>query len=116
MPKKRPIYSDEEIGKRFDYMNEAQLALNTAKKKESDGRSLPLGGKPTKMGESIFGNGKAASEAYDKLQNMREEEVEVQRERSRQHRSAIASMRRINDEWDAADPGTIRRDNKVRKN
>ncbi len=113
MPKK-PIYSDEKIGRKFDHMIEAEMALQKAKKAEKDGRSLPLGGKPTKMGESLFGNGKAASEAYDKVQNMREEEVEIQRERAKRSREQIRYMRELNDDWDAYNK-TTRRDNKVRQ-
>ena len=113
--KKKPIYSDEEIQQKWQFAQDAERSLREAKKKEEEGRSLPIGGKSSKMGESLFGNRKAAEKAYDDVQNMRETEVEVQRERAKRNRTAVQQMREINDEWDKSMPGTVRRDNKVRK-
>ena len=113
---KSKIYSDKDLNRTNDNANDAYKAKKDAEKKAKDGASLPLGGKSAKMGESLIGNQKAAEKAYDKDQNMREEEVEIQRERERRNRTAHQMMREVNDEWDAADPTTVRRDNKVKKN
>jgi hypothetical protein len=55
-----------------------KVKAETAQKR---GAELPLGGKPAKMKEPYPGNMKAASAAYDKLQNMRESDTEVAAER-----------------------------------
>ena len=54
------------------------------KKKAEEGAELPIGGKATKMGESgginpftYKKNKKDASDAYDTLQNIREQEAET---------------------------------------
>jgi hypothetical protein len=58
--------------------------LERARKAEEAGRQLPIGGKATKMGESLWGDRKAASAAYDHVQNMRESRREVAEERFKQ--------------------------------
>ena len=67
--------------------------LEEARKREKQGRSLPIGGKSTKMGMSYPfdflrpGKKKAEEAAYDKLQNMREEDVEVLENRLKETRN-----------------------------
>lgn len=49
-------------------------------KKYKEANSLPIGGKSAKMGVSFYSPGKkSAEEAYDRLQNMREEEIQARR-------------------------------------
>jgi hypothetical protein len=53
-----------------------QQAAASAKAAEK-GRWLPLGGKASKMNEPLYvGNRRAASAAYDRLQNIREQRAE----------------------------------------
>ena len=87
--------------------HEAQKKYSEVKKKYDEQNKLPIGGKSSKMGESLFGNRKAAEKAYDTLQNMREEEMEVQKERMH---PTTRSLNKSNDK----DTGATRRDNKSR--
>ncbi len=96
--------------------HEAQSKLRETKKKYDEANKLPIGGKATKMGEGMYGNRKAAEQAYDKVQNMREEEMEVQSERmvrAKRGDETNAETRRLMRENDEA-LGSERRDNKVR--
>ena len=47
------------------------------RKRAEEGRRLPIGGKSAKMREPFYGNKKAAEEAYDHVQNMKEEDAEL---------------------------------------
>lgn len=69
-----PMHPQERI-------NSAYRELEDAEKAEKAGRSLPIGGKAAKMGESLFSrNRKAAAEAYDHVQNIKESRLEAAQE------------------------------------
>ena len=64
-----------------DYASKAYNRRKELQDKLDKYNSLPLGGKPTVMGEPYPGDEKAASDAYDHVQNMRESEIEDQTKR-----------------------------------
>ena len=69
--------------KPMERKNAAYRELESAKKAEAKGKQLPIGGKSAKMGEPFYGDRKSAEAAYDKVQNLREENREVSEERLR---------------------------------
>ena len=74
-------------------------------KKYKEANELPIGGKIEKIGASFYSpNKKSAEEAYDKLQNMREEEIEAKRgEEKRQREAQRTANRRTTMQMDMED-------------
>lgn len=70
----------DELGAPGDGAFSRQLALAALLRRAGDSRyggTLPIGGKATALGENYMGRPpKAASQAYDHIQNMREQELE----------------------------------------
>jgi hypothetical protein len=66
--------------KKWERLNELEAEQEKLKEKVREENRLPIGGKATKMGVQYpmdFGKRKKdAEKAYDKLQNMREQEIE----------------------------------------
>jgi hypothetical protein len=60
---------------RYDW--ESAEAAKKLRKKVAEYQDRPIGGKPAVMREPLGGNDKAASEAYDAVQNIRESEAET---------------------------------------
>ena len=70
----------------FNLGMEALMRARDIREKIKGQSSLPLGGKASKMGEGLYSrNRKAAEDAYDALQNLREEEAEMLEERAKKN-------------------------------
>jgi hypothetical protein len=78
---------------KWERLNELEQEQEKLKKKYREEEQLPIGGKVTKMGVQYpmdFGKRKKdAEKAYDKLQNMREQEIEDNAVKIRQLRKEV---------------------------
>jgi hypothetical protein len=70
----------------FNLGMDALMRARGIREKIQDQSSLPLGGKASKMGEGLYSrNRKAAEDAYDALQNLREDEAEMLEDRAKKN-------------------------------
>jgi hypothetical protein len=80
------VAENKKSSSNFNLGMDALMRAKDIREKIKEQSSLPLGGKASKMGEGLYSrNRKAAEEAYDALQNLREEEAEMLEDRAKKN-------------------------------